>query len=243
MQYHVVTFHKAASNWTRRLFRDIAGRAKANIWINKPNRSGINHPVDIGAENTMCIYRTAARNDFDRMQADGEPVVLCVRDPKDVLVSQYFSWLKSHRNNTEDLLATREQLEKLSQQDGLKLLIEQDKIMMCRLVMNWQDIIATPRAHLVKYEDLKSDFHATMSAAGAHLGLPLSKAYLDTLQDKYSFESRAGRTAGTEDSGGHYRKGVAGDWVNYFDADLSAVFNERYGPVCDILGYERPSAG
>lgn len=242
MQYHVVTFHKAASNWTRRLFRDIATRQGANIWINKPNVSAINHNVDNGSDDTVCIYRTAARKDFDKKALPGEKVVLCVRDPKDVLVSQYFSWLKSHQNNTEELLATRERLKSMSLQDGLRLLVDENRIMMCRTSMDWSDVIAGPHAHLVKYEALKSDFHQTMKDAGQHLGIDLPTPYLDTLHQKYSFESRTGRSAGSEDSGGHYRKGVAGDWVNYFDGPLTEAFNERYGPVCDLLGYERPTA-
>jgi hypothetical protein len=35
----------------------------------------------------------------------------------------------------------------------------------------------------------------------------------------------------------HYRKGVAGDWRNYFDPPLRAYFREVTGDLLDALGY------
>jgi Sulfotransferase domain len=35
----------------------------------------------------------------------------------------------------------------------------------------------------------------------------------------------------------HYRKGVAGDWQNYFDSSLRRHFREVTGDLLDVLGY------
>jgi hypothetical protein len=52
------------------------------------------------------------------------------------------------------------------------------------------------------------------------------------------FESNAkGRRAGAEDTKSHYRKGVAGDWVNHFTPPVSKAFEERFNGLPQQLGY------
>jgi lipopolysaccharide transport system ATP-binding protein len=56
---------------------------------------------------------------------------------------------------------------------------------------------------------------------------------------RHAFEHRAGgRTRGQEDVRHHYRKGVAGDWRNYFTSRVTAEFKARYGDLLIRLGYE-----
>ena len=47
-----------------------------------------------------------------------------------------------------------------------------------------------------------------------------------------------GRQRGNEDVESHYRKGVAGDWANYFTAEHVDAFNEQFGDLLVKLGYE-----
>jgi hypothetical protein len=56
------------------------------------------------------------------------------------------------------------------------------------------------------------------------------------------FEAKTkGRRAGTEDTASHYRKGVAGDWVNHFTPEVAAAFEERFGDLPQKLGYNGSS--
>ena len=48
-----------------------------------------------------------------------------------------------------------------------------------------------------------------------------------------------GRTPGEEDVTSHYRKGVAGDWRNYFTAEHVRLFKQKYNDVLLKLGYEK----
>ena len=53
------------------------------------------------------------------------------------------------------------------------------------------------------------------------------------------FEAQTGgRERGTEDVGSHYRKGIAGDWVNYFEPQHVEAFNAHFGDLLSRLGYE-----
>jgi hypothetical protein len=57
------------------------------------------------------------------------------------------------------------------------------------------------------------------------------------------FETKAGgRQPGTEDRGSHYRKGIAGDWVNYFNRRHAEVFDDLFGDLLVRLGYEESSS-
>ena len=48
-----------------------------------------------------------------------------------------------------------------------------------------------------------------------------------------------GRQPGQEDRQSHYRKGVAGDWRNHFDAEHVEYFKSHYNDVLITLGYEQ----
>lgn len=240
MQYHVCTFHKCASNWTRRLFREAAALNKFNVWVNKPNDSPVNQPIERGASGTICIYRNGSRRDFLEKAADGERVVLCVRDPKDVVVSQYWSWKGTHRKNNATLLEAREILNTLSTKEGLMHLIENRLVRFPEEVKRWTDHTQDSQVYIMRYENLLTSFCETYADALEFLGLPHPpENELELVREKYSFNSLAGRDPGKENVQSHYRKGVAGDWKSYFDKDISAVFDREYGRLCDALGYAR----
>ena len=239
MQYHVVTFHKCASNWTRRLFRDVADSRDMNVWVDKPNDSAINTLVDRGSDDVLCLYRTGSRKGFDENAIGGTPVVLCVRDPKDVLVSQYWSWKATHRKNSLKIEKTRAKLADMSVREGMMLLIEENLIVFCSCARIWSGPAEDKRIYLLKYEDLLQDFKRAFSSAASHLGLDLDDEYLFALREKYSFRSITKRSPGEEKLSSHYRKGVSGDWANYFDDKLASTFNDSYGEICDKFGYPR----
>jgi lipopolysaccharide transport system ATP-binding protein len=48
-----------------------------------------------------------------------------------------------------------------------------------------------------------------------------------------------GRSKGTEDPVSHYRKGIAGDWRNYFTPRVADAFKKRFGDILIAAGYEK----
>jgi lipopolysaccharide transport system ATP-binding protein len=56
----------------------------------------------------------------------------------------------------------------------------------------------------------------------------------------YQFERwTGGRQRGQEDSTAHERKGIAGDWRNYFSDRIKRTFKERYGELLIATNYEK----
>ena len=234
---HIVTFHKCGSNWFRRLFRAAADKHGANIFVSKPNDAEINRSVDRDSETTIALHRTEEAENVFATAGEADAIILCVRDPKDVLVSQYFSWLKTHENNPTVILETREKLSEMSIKVGQRLLVHKRLIPFCNAISSWIPAISSGRAHILKYEDLLTDFAGHMGPALELANVPMDQQELRDLEAKYSFSNITNRDPGAEDQSNHYRKGIAGDWMNYFDDRLVNIFNEAYSDICDGVGY------
>ncbi len=52
-------------------------------------------------------------------------------------------------------------------------------------------------------------------------------------------EKSLGRSPGEEDPNSHYRKGIAGDWINYFNPIHREYFKRHYADILVKLGYEQ----
>ena len=72
-------------------------------------------------------------------------------------------------------------------------------------------------------------------------GFPIERARVQAAIRACRFERLTGRARGKEDISSHERKGIVGDWRNYFTDRVKGVFKERFGPLllCDGLR-ERP---
>lgn len=68
---------------------------------------------------------------------------------------------------------------------------------------------------------------------------PITPELIARIVQQHSFEiNSGGRRIGEEDQRHHYRKGIAGDWRNYFEPVHIAEFKRRYNDMLLELGYE-----
>jgi len=80
-------------------------------------------------------------------------------------------------------------------------------------------------------------FMAVGRAVPKHSSLP--RGVLNAVIRHNSFERKSkGRQRGIENTKSHYRKGVAGDWKNWFTPDLKDAFKQRYPGLLEKLQYE-----
>lgn len=200
-----------------------------------------------------------------------------IRDPRDIVVSAYFSHLYSHPTNEwTALVEHRKKLEKASQEEGLFLEMEFRKKEF-EALYNWdyfqknvleikmEDIIISPYETMVKAlthlkmvdetTSLKRKFIYFLTSVTNRINtkskglipfrISRNKIPVDILlgyifQNRYSKKAE-GRKQGEEDVRSHYRKGVAGDWVNYFNQEHRCYFSENYNDLLIKLGYEKSS--
>lgn len=160
------------------------------------------------------------------------------RDPRDLLVSFYFSNRYSHPLNP-GIVPVRAELNGLSDSQGLlKTLDRFDPL--ASIQLSWQQAAAADRnLVIVRYEDLTGEdqarhWQALLNWADIALPAPVLMRVLAT----YSFvRMTGGRRPGEADPHDKYRQGLAGDWRNHFDAELTAAFRRQYPDLVERLGY------
>jgi hypothetical protein len=285
--------HKCASTWIRAIVEQVLREAGYSYGMvldpRSPHDRGPltnyqetfsrpdlgDHLARSGVEFLSCI--TA---DIEQARAlDGVRGFHVIRDPRDIIVSGYFSHRNSHP--TEGLphyARHREALQAVSKDEGLFL--EMDFSARCLYdLAEWdydQDQILE-----VKMEDLTArpyegfleifEFLDLMSWDGAYLMRDKVKHFARTALNRFTqrhrwlrplrhripvtgemllgrvydlrFEKKAGgRQAGQTNVNSHYRKGVAGDWVNHLTPDHLRHFSDMFGDVLLRTGYETDPA-
>ncbi len=229
--------HKCATTWMRRIFRAFAEKYHFNFEA----IGGKGDPLSFEhAKGTVTMYVNAtilsARNALD-----SNPTARAVhvfRDFRDALVSQYWSWKLSHPPNFKALQATRPVLLELPEKDGMLYIIENRHLHCAEQLADWPSD-ESPRIRNIHYETFLADAASTIGAMFEFLtGGPLPADWVRDLAEQTAFKQISGREQGIEDTQSHYRKGVAGDWRNYFDDDLKRRFKDVYGHLLIEWGYE-----
>lgn len=176
-------------------------------------------------------------------------VVVLWRDGRDVVVSHYFhSLFKNEKGNGVLVDKTRAALNFLDYDDietNLPAFIEyifdssQNKVTWSSFAdywMNRKNVVYT------SYESLRENPSAELERIIHDLGVDgFSENCSTTIAEKYSFENMSGRKAGSENSKSFLRKGIVGDWKNYFNRESCRVFERVAGRQLIALGYEHCS--
>jgi hypothetical protein len=190
----------------------------------------------------FLMLTNARQTDVDTLP--GSRGVHLFRDPRDMVVSGYFSHRNSHPIDVDgvrwtELIRHRINLRKLDEEAGMMAEIEFSGYFLDHM-LSWD--YDAPNVLAVRMEDLVSDPAAQWRRMLAHWQLldRLPGGHLDGLLATHSFERMAGgaRKIGEEDQTSHYRKGVAGDWRNHLNEDHLKLFRKRYGDLVERLGYD-----
>jgi Sulfotransferase domain len=227
-----VTHAKAGSQWIHKVLhycapnRIVAPQYDVVQFLQVPVRSGAVYPK---------LYVT--RKDFDQvvLPSNSRRFVV-IRDLRDTLVSWYFSVKISRLANHPVIPAYRAALNARSLEDGLIWSTETDAFGLCADIQrSWHD----SGEKLIRYEDLlERDEDVLTRVLLEECGMPIERARLQAAIHACRFERLTGRARGEEDISSHERKGIAGDWRNYFTDRVKDVFKERFGPLLLATGYE-----
>jgi hypothetical protein len=161
------------------------------------------------------------------------------RDPRDVLVSWYFSSKFSHPL-IGDLGRVRRDLNRLSEEDGLLYSLEYLQAFgLFASQRSWVDADAKDEnVLLLRYEDLTGCRSASLfERLFQHCDARVPKSDIQAIVESYRFERRSGRRPGEEDPTAHLRKGVPGDWRNHFSNRVSTHFDAIAGDLLGLWDY------
>jgi lipopolysaccharide transport system ATP-binding protein len=226
-----ITHWKAGSQWIYAILRHAFGRRVVRTRVglghvrDRPIRAGKVYP---------CVY--LPREEFEELEVPGPSRrFVIIRDLRDVLVSNYFSLAYSHPLLTERHAQDRDRLRRMTRDEGLQFVMRKRTRRAARIVDSWMG----DGERVFRYEDLVRDERGQIRSILEHCGVELTGSRIDRIIDRHSFEAKTGRKRGEEDVNAHCRRGIVGEWKEYFTDEIKAEFKERFGGTLIRAGYEK----
>lgn len=168
--------------------------------------------------------------------------IYIMRDPRDVVVSYYWHVLRKGGAGQRDVESTmRVTMTQENIQQNLPAMIEYLQLGRCG-AKAYSHHIAHALANnyiIIKYEDLLNDCFNTLSEALSRLsGVTVNEDRLRETVSRHTFEAETGRPQGVAAPDNYIRKGISGDWKNYFTDEAIRVLDKYCGETMVKLGYE-----
>jgi lipopolysaccharide transport system ATP-binding protein len=228
-----ITHWKAGSQWIHKILNDCVPER-----IVEPQLGEIQFrywPIQLGKV-YPTVYVTKHQFDAVSLPPNWRRFVV-IRDLRDTLISAYFSMKVSHPVTEPAMADLRARLHSLSFEDGLMYLMDEWLPYCAKIQLSWLE--ASER--LIRYEDLlECDLEILEPLMLDECKLPVSRERFREVVVNNRFEQLTkGRPRGQEDINMHERKGIAGDWRNYFSDAIKQAFKARYGGLLVATGYEQ----
>lgn len=229
--------HKAGTNWIGRILRKIAVEFGWNFEIGTRNK---NYPEP----ETNIFHHWHSNIDFSTL--NGYLGSHMVRDPRDMVVSGYFyhlwcdeKWCKRPIDEF-DGKCYRDVLQELPQEEGMQFEMSSkygtfQNVVKNMTAWNYDD----PRIKELRFEDLVNNAGLFEDLFDFYGFNNKEKEIAMKIVRESTFEKLSKRKAGIEDRKHHYRKGIPGDWRNYFTPCHKTWFKQYHQDLLEMLGYEK----
>ena len=226
-----ITAHKAGSQWIRQLLsmcfpeRIVEPKLYVAHFLKNTIKPGYIYPT---------VYVT--KTEFDRVaKPKFSKHFVILRDLRDILVSGYFSLRYSHAEQGKIPLM-RKALNARNTEEGMLWVLDRWIGTDASICSSW----INSGERWIRYEDLlENDIAILEELLIEQCGLEIDRGLLREHVLKCRFSQMSGRLPGEEDVNLHLRKGVAGDWHNYFTPRIKQAFKGRYGELLVKAGYEK----
>lgn len=234
----VASPHKVGSTWLYNMLVAAGfNRSKAPEKLRKNKHLGL---IDLGNPDTFPYLSEISEksifksHSFPPAEQIPENVLLVslIRDPRDLLVSKMFHTAKlpEHVGGHSELqgLSSDERLEYLLVRDGGEI----------RLLQSWFDFDSRI---LIKYEDLLREPIENLELVLKEASCHLNSQELKSVVDRCSFNKM--KNDAPDSRKYFFRKGVSGDWKNYFNSRTIDLFKNsmggRWNEFLVSSGYEK----
>lgn len=237
-----LTVHKAGSSFfagqvlpplakeLRLRHRDIAG--------DMFRRGGNANDIDFAA---LKGQRDVIVGPLRRPELIGDPrayddwkTIIVLRDPRDVLVSLYFSLAFSHAlppgPALGDFLATRARVQKMSLDKFA--LARARTALLPRYTIYVEQFLGRPNTLLLRYEDVIGDWPGALGTMIDFIGLPVTPEWRRKM-----LELQSELNVGTEDPSSHKRQVAPGDAMRKLKPQTIERLNELLSVPLKRLGY------
>lgn len=246
--YHCCT-QKTASQWFRTVFSDPTmwrytglavcrfAQAVADPRVVRLQDARFERPLPVRSVGTPLYVDYPTYLGIEKPKRHEAFFVL--RDPRDIVVSWYFSVRYSHPTMGA-IPELRTELLQLSLHEGLRYSIDRlEWTGLFSAQRSWLDVSEMPQnIRIFRYEDLARDNKAFLKELLGYLGVEMPGKEMARLYERHRYERYSGgRPRGEESTTSHYRKGVAGDWRNCFDDATLDHFRLVTGDLLEVLEY------
>ena len=165
------------------------------------------------------------------------------RDGRDVAVSGIFDWLMKRSDG--------EELNEFKLRRYNKLVHHEKSIRLNRFfedeeIATWAEYWRDPISHLlgesdfqISYENLTNNIQKELKSLFSFMDISSENSLIKQCINQCSFQRMSGgRQPGEEVKTAKVRKGIVGDWLNYFTTKDGDIFHQVAGDELFELGYE-----
>ena len=235
---YLATVQKSGSQWMSAIFNDPRMKAETGL-VRMPQRYYEygehikKFPKGVFVPGLYVSYQTF--ENFITKPARYKAIYV-YRDPRDLVISDYYSTLKTHENNPV-VCRLRRRLESISKEDGISYIMKYyDKFSAMR---SWVELGADdPNIIFVKFEDITARPFENFKLILAHCGIQIDDMKLQDILADYSKENMRKRDLArrSEKSESHYRF-KASSHHDEFTPEHRRLFAEITGNLVEVLGY------
>lgn len=237
----VHALHKSGTMFLYQFFKRLAERQQYHFYSannNPPNEldeaSSVSSASSAQTPYCCCPLRTFETNTLSS-QSTNLFRIFHVRDPRDMLVSEYFSFGWSHpttESQGTELSDRRKEIQEMSIDDYV---LNQPQFSSWPLEEKFRPLVERDLSHqsevLVKYETMVTRFPVWVADVIRPFGFRFPRIAAARLAWKYRNEFKpTGKTS-------HKRAVVPGDFRRQLRPQTIAVLNDRFGDVLEKYGY------
>lgn len=238
---------KTGSQWFKVFFSAISDYTTMNLYDLEVHRYGWDYRkftdrienLETPRRSIACPLYMSFDNYLQLPKPSKYKSFCLIRDPRDQLVSFYWSVLYSH-GQVGLHPQWREILTPLETSDGIIECIHiMKEFRIIDAMSSYKNCYQDPYMKTIKFRDAFGVNNLnTFKELMSWLEIPIPDEVLEETLNLLKFERFSGRIQGCEDNHAHYRKGIAGDWENYFNQKIQREFDDITGTLVSDLGFE-----
>ena len=227
------TTHKAGSMFVFRLLRKLSNMKKIdfyspNLAHDSPNNI-LNESCKIDASKQLCICPLRIYSEFPKvLNAD---IMLQLRDPRDVLVSLFYSLAYSHPLESETVRGTTEKRRNETLEKGINQFVIERSSALRDTYETYIKELLPRKVILLKYEDMVTNFEEWISPIAKEFGLTIEEK--DEINNHYKQEFIPKK----EDKYAHKRKMLPEDYKDKLKPETIEELNITFKDVLQKLNY------
>ncbi len=229
----IFTVHKAASLGVYEVMRVVARKEGWALHSANLKRATLVEPTEPG-DPTFCqqlVGKTGlvgpVRMPVTLNEVERDRIILHLRDPRDVLVSMYFSWSYSHPGVNDSY---REEL----REKGVNAFVRNNSpLLKTKYEMYLRDYLPKKQTTLLRYEDFVLDRSRWLEKFLAATGITDGLNRYGRLAKKNTAEK-----VQQEDINAHIRKATPGDFREKLDPETIVALNSDWRHILDSFNYD-----